>query len=130
MEETGVDPRGLIPASEVPVYVEFGEVPARAAKDEPEHFHLDFGYLFITARAEVGRIQESEVRSAAWYPLSTAQRLVGRRIARAGDHASVRWLTGPADLADQAGAVARRTTARSWRYCSDVGLDVVHPLVR
>ncbi|MFI9643570.1 NUDIX hydrolase [Micromonospora sp. NPDC051925] len=83
VEETGVDPSGLFPASEVPVYVEYGKVPARPAKDEPEHFQLDFGYSFVTARAEVGHIQETEVRSAAWYPLSTAQRLVGRRIARA-----------------------------------------------
>ncbi|RAO00760.1 NUDIX hydrolase [Micromonospora noduli] len=85
VEETGVDPGGLRLASQIPVYVEFGRVPARPAKDEPEHFHLDFGYSFLTltAQADVGRIQESEVRGAAWYPLSVAERLVGHRIARA-----------------------------------------------
>lgn len=83
VEETGVDPGGLFPASQIPVYVEYGRVPARPAKDEPEHFHLDFGYSFVTAQADVGRIQESEVRGAAWYPLSVAERLVGHRIARA-----------------------------------------------
>ncbi|RSM36167.1 NUDIX hydrolase, partial [Actinoplanes sp. ATCC 53533] len=83
VEETGVDPSGLFPASPIPVYVEYGRVPARPAKDEPEHFHLDFGYSFVTAQADMGRIQESEVRGAAWYPLSTAERLVGHRISRA-----------------------------------------------
>jgi 8-oxo-dGTP pyrophosphatase MutT (NUDIX family) len=83
VEETDVDPSSLYPASPIPVYVDFGRVPARPLKDEPEHFHLDFGYSFVTTRAEVGHIQESEVRSAAWYPLSVAERLVGPRIARA-----------------------------------------------
>ncbi|GGM10176.1 NUDIX hydrolase [Micromonospora yangpuensis] len=83
VEETGVDPSGLVPASKMPVYVEHGRVPARPAKDEPEHFHLDFGYSFLTTQADVGPIQESEVRGATWHPLSVAERLVGPRIARA-----------------------------------------------
>ncbi|WP_434739363.1 NUDIX hydrolase [Micromonospora sp. SH-82] len=83
VEETGVDPGSLVLASPIPVYVEFGRVPARPAKDEPEHFHLDFGYSFVTKQADVGCIQESEVRGAAWYPLSLAERLVGHRIGRA-----------------------------------------------
>ncbi|PMR61335.1 NUDIX hydrolase [Verrucosispora sp. ts21] len=83
VEETGVDPSGLVLASQIPVYVEYGRVPARPAKDEPEHFHLDLGYSFVTTQADVGCIQESEVRAAAWYPLSVAERLVGHRIARA-----------------------------------------------
>lgn len=83
VEETGVDPTGLVPTSQVPVYVEYGQVPARPEKGEPEHFHLDVGYSFVTASADVGLIQESEVRGATWYPLSEAERLVGHRIARA-----------------------------------------------
>jgi 8-oxo-dGTP pyrophosphatase MutT (NUDIX family) len=83
VEETGVDPGAFFSASQVPVYVEYGRVPARPAKDEPEHFHLDFGYSFVTTQADVGCIQESEVRGAAWYPLPEAERLVGHRIARA-----------------------------------------------
>jgi 8-oxo-dGTP pyrophosphatase MutT (NUDIX family) len=82
-EETGVDPGAVFPAARNPVYVEFGRVPARPAKDEPEHYHLDIGYAFTTADADVGRIQESEVNGAAWYPLAVAARLVGPRIGRA-----------------------------------------------
>ncbi|MER6116134.1 NUDIX domain-containing protein [Streptomyces sp. NPDC001743] len=82
-EETGVDPQQVVPASRVPVYIEYGRVPARPAKDEPEHHHLDFGYAFTTRTADVGRIQESEVTGAGWYPLSEAAHLVGHRIQRA-----------------------------------------------
>ncbi|MFF8429112.1 NUDIX hydrolase [Streptomyces sp. NPDC016566] len=82
-EETGVDPRQVVPASRAPVYVEYGRVPARTAKGEPEHHHLDFGYAFTTRNADIGQIQESEVTGAGWYPLPEAARLVGRRIQRA-----------------------------------------------
>ena len=37
---------------------------------DPGHFHLDFGYAFTTAGGDVGRIQESEVTGAGWYPLA------------------------------------------------------------
>jgi 8-oxo-dGTP pyrophosphatase MutT (NUDIX family) len=82
-EETGVDPGKVFSTTQVPVYVEFGQVPARPEKDEPEHHHLDLGYAFTTAHGDIGRIQESEVSGAAWYPLAVAERLVGHRIARA-----------------------------------------------
>ncbi len=83
VEETGVDPDTVFPASQTPVYIEYGQVPARPTKDEPAHYHLDIGFSFTTAHADVGRIQESEVRGAAWYSLAVAERLVGHRIARA-----------------------------------------------
>ncbi|MDD9380420.1 NUDIX domain-containing protein [Streptomyces sp. ZAF1911] len=82
-EETGINPELVVPLSAHPAYVEFGQVPARPAKDEPDHYHLDIGYAFTTSAAEVGCIQESEVTGAAWYPLELAERLVGPRIARA-----------------------------------------------
>ncbi|GHE14827.1 NUDIX hydrolase [Streptomyces alanosinicus] len=82
-EETGIDSSQIFPVSPTPAYIEYGKVPARPEKDEPEHYHLDIGYSFTTDRAEVGRIQESEVSGAGWYPLDLAERLVGHRIARA-----------------------------------------------
>ncbi|MFB9252218.1 NUDIX hydrolase [Sphaerisporangium melleum] len=82
-EETGCDPGKVFPASQTPVYVEYARVPARPEKDEPDHYHLDLGYAFVTTHADVGRIQESEVTGAAWYPLAVAERLVGHRIAQA-----------------------------------------------
>ncbi|MGW5456779.1 NUDIX hydrolase [Nocardia sp. NPDC003979] len=82
-EETGLDPSGVALESPNPVYIEYGPVPARPVKDEPAHFHLDVGYWFTTATADIGQIQESEVSAAAWYPLAEAERLVGHRIGRA-----------------------------------------------
>ncbi|MFD7558850.1 NUDIX hydrolase [Streptomyces sp. NPDC059835] len=78
-----LDPNQVVPVSTLPAYVEHWQVPARSSKDEPEHYHLDIGYAFTTASAQVGRIQESEVTGVAWYPLDLAGRLVGPRIARA-----------------------------------------------
>jgi 8-oxo-dGTP pyrophosphatase MutT (NUDIX family) len=82
-EETGVDPGTVVCVSDIPVYVEYGTVPARPDKDEPGHFHLDFGFAFATVDGELGRIQESEVKGAGWYPLAVAERAVGDRIGRA-----------------------------------------------
>ncbi|WP_433194456.1 NUDIX hydrolase [Nocardia sp. CA-107356] len=82
-EETGLDPSAVVPASPDPVYIEYGPVPARPAKDEPAHYHLDIGYCFTTVHADIGHIQLSEVTAAAWYPLAEAECLVGPRIARA-----------------------------------------------
>jgi 8-oxo-dGTP pyrophosphatase MutT (NUDIX family) len=83
VEESGIDPCTVFRVSEKPVYIEYGLVPARPEKDEPDHFHLDFGYAFATADGDVGRIQESEVTAVGWYPLAVAERLVGPRIRRA-----------------------------------------------
>jgi 8-oxo-dGTP pyrophosphatase MutT (NUDIX family) len=84
VEEADVDPSQVVAASRTPVYIEYGLVPARPAKGEPEHYHLDIGYAFSgLAQVEVGRIQEAEVTGAGWYPLAEAERLVGHRIARA-----------------------------------------------
>jgi 8-oxo-dGTP pyrophosphatase MutT (NUDIX family) len=81
-EETGIDAEQVFATSDVPVYIEYGKVPARPSKGEPEHYHLDIGFAFTT-QADMGRLQESEVTGAAWYPLAVAERLVGHRIARA-----------------------------------------------
>lgn len=83
-EESGIDPAQVRVASPLPVYVEYGRVPARPDKHEPAHYHLDIGFAFTAAAGTpVGRIQESEVAAAAWYPRAEAERLVGPRIARA-----------------------------------------------
>jgi 8-oxo-dGTP pyrophosphatase MutT (NUDIX family) len=93
-EETGIASGAVSCVSQTPVYVEYGRVPARPEKDEPDHFRLDFGYAFATAGGDVGRIQESEVRDVGWYPLAAAERFVGHRIGRAKG-ASPDRLAGP-----------------------------------
>lgn len=93
-EETGIDLGTVFCVSQVPAYVEYGAVPARPQKNEPAHFHLDFGFAFATVDGDVGRIQEAEVHAAGWYPLDAAERLVGHRIGRAVS-APPDQLTGP-----------------------------------
>ncbi len=80
LEPSGSNNRGQVPTN---VSRLNGRVPARPAKDEPEHYHLDIGYAFTTAHADVGSIQEAEVTGAAWHQLAEAESLVGSRIARA-----------------------------------------------
>jgi 8-oxo-dGTP pyrophosphatase MutT (NUDIX family) len=82
-EETGIDPATVILLSDTPVYIEYGRVPARPEKNEPDHFHLDMGFSFSTANGDLGNLQECEVTGAGWYPLAEAERLVGHRIGRA-----------------------------------------------
>lgn len=58
-EESGIDPARIRPASPLPVYVEYGRVPARPVKNELAHFHLDIGFAFTAAAGtQVGRVQE------------------------------------------------------------------------
>jgi 8-oxo-dGTP pyrophosphatase MutT (NUDIX family) len=83
VEETGIDPGTVVLLSQIPAYIEYGRVPARPEKNEPDHFHLDFGFAFATANGDVGSVQEREVTGAGWYPLAEAERLVGHRIGRA-----------------------------------------------
>ena len=83
VEETGIDPATVVLLSQIPAYIEYGRVPARPEKNEPDHFHLDFGFAFATANGDVGSIQECEVTGAGWYLLAEAERLVGHRIGRA-----------------------------------------------
>ena len=83
-EETGIDPARVQGVSPDPAYIEYGQVPARPEKDEPEHHHLDIGYCFTTAGdTQIGCLQETEVSGGGWYPLAAAEHLVGTRIARA-----------------------------------------------
>jgi len=82
-EETGINPGTVSCVSRAPVYVEYVRVRARPEKDEPDHFHLDFGFAFTTAGGDVVRIQESEVTGAGWYPLAEAERLAGHHVRRA-----------------------------------------------
>ena len=72
-EETGIDLGAVSCVSETPAYIQYGRVPARPEKDEPDHFHLDFGYAFATTEGDVGHIQESEVNGARWYPLAVPE---------------------------------------------------------
>ncbi len=82
-EETGVDPASIRVSSLVPAYVEYGRVPARPHKGEPEHYHLDFGFAMTTENGDIGTLQASEITGATWLGLAEAEARIGSRMARA-----------------------------------------------
>ncbi|MFJ4920867.1 hypothetical protein [Streptomyces sp. NPDC088725] len=58
-------------------------VPANDTKGDPEHWHIDFRYLFHTG-AEVGPLPTEEVTDAAWREIdSISEDRLRRRIGRA-----------------------------------------------
>ncbi|MFI1092719.1 NUDIX hydrolase [Streptomyces sp. NPDC020917] len=64
-EETGIDPSLVTPVSPVPLHVDIHPIPASPAKDEPDHQHFDFRFLFRTD-ADVTGLQAEEVLDYSW----------------------------------------------------------------
>ncbi|MEC4020031.1 NUDIX hydrolase [Streptomyces sp. H27-D2] len=69
-EETGIPADTVTPMSEKPVHIDVHPIPANSAKEEPNHQHFDFRFLFRTT-ADVGRLQTEEVTDAAWRDIDT-----------------------------------------------------------
>lgn len=64
-EETGINPGLVTPVSPVPLHIDVHPIPANPAKDEPEHQHFDFRFLF-RAGADVAALQAKEVLDYSW----------------------------------------------------------------
>ena len=64
-EETGIDPDLVSPVSAVPLHIDVHPIPANPAKDEPDHQHFDFRFLFRTT-ADVAGLQAEEVLDYSW----------------------------------------------------------------
>lgn len=64
-EETGIDAASVTLAADLPLHIDAHPIPADPAKDEPDHQHFDFRFLFRTAVDEV-ELQEEEVTAASW----------------------------------------------------------------
>jgi 8-oxo-dGTP pyrophosphatase MutT (NUDIX family) len=90
-EETGIAPELVALAATEPGYAICHRVPPSAAKAEPAHHHLDFGFLFTTTHPYIGAINTAEVASAAWRPRTELPGYLAERLARA-----VRLLDAPA----------------------------------
>lgn len=69
-EETGIPASVVIPAGHRPIHIDAHPIPASPAKDEPEHRHFDFRFLFRTS-ADVVELQTEEVTAAAWRDAET-----------------------------------------------------------
>ncbi|BBA97315.1 hypothetical protein RVR_2998 [Actinacidiphila reveromycinica] len=64
-EETGISPDAVTPDSAVPLHIDVHPIPANPAKDEPDHQHFDFRFLFRTT-ADVAGLQAEEVLDYSW----------------------------------------------------------------
>jgi 8-oxo-dGTP pyrophosphatase MutT (NUDIX family) len=64
-EETGIDPDLVTPISPIPLHIDVHPIPANPAKDEPDHQHFDFRFLFRTD-ADVSGLQAEEVLDYSW----------------------------------------------------------------
>ncbi|HWT55776.1 MAG TPA: NUDIX domain-containing protein [Candidatus Microsaccharimonas sp.] len=75
-EETAVTVKtylALDPSSPlVPMDIDSHVIPANPQKDEPEHWHHDFRYVFVAANEDFVR-QETEVDDIGWFALDTPQ---------------------------------------------------------
>lgn len=69
LEETGVEGLALDPwhaASGIPVDIDSHLIPARPARDEPEHWHHDFRYIVRAGSGSQLRPDLAEVHGAEW----------------------------------------------------------------
>ena len=64
-EETGISTELVTPDSPIPLHIDVHPIPANPAKDEPDHQHFDFRFLFRTT-ADVAGLQAEEVLDHSW----------------------------------------------------------------
>ncbi|MFE0101301.1 NUDIX hydrolase [Streptomyces sp. NPDC059009] len=69
-EETGIPTCVVTPADHRPIHIDAHHIPANPAKEEPEHRHFDFRFLFRTS-ADVIELQTEEVTAATWRDADT-----------------------------------------------------------
>lgn len=73
-EETGVAGLALhtwhAARGGLPVDIDTHRIPARPARDEPDHWHFDMRFVFVAPRDGILAAQVEEVAAAAWRPLS------------------------------------------------------------
>lgn len=83
-EETGISGDQVQAADDIPLHIDVHSIPANDAKDEPEHLHFDFRFLFRTT-ADAVELQEEEVTNYSWQfaDMLTAEPLRSRVMAAA-----------------------------------------------
>ena len=79
-EETGVEPQ--LHGAELPFDVETHAIPANPAKEEGEHCHHDFIYLFAADSTRPLQPQWAEVKGVKWVDLESFEALAVKRFKR------------------------------------------------
>lgn len=65
VEEAGVDRNQVTMDAHLPLHIDAHTIPANPGKDEPEHTHYDFRFVFRTD-VDVVELQEEEVTAYSW----------------------------------------------------------------
>ncbi len=77
-EETGFSNTVFIPFNktfpDIPIDVDIHTIPENAKKEEPEHLHIDFRYVFILENDDQGKISEEEIGDIVWKPIKEFER--------------------------------------------------------
>lgn len=82
-EETGLHPQNLRKLGghfdRIPIHIDCHPIPANPAKQEPEHRHFDFRFVF-RAQPQAFAPQEEEVWGCAWVALDQAPEPIRERL--------------------------------------------------
>jgi 8-oxo-dGTP pyrophosphatase MutT (NUDIX family) len=70
-EETGIAAEAVVPTGNVPVHIDVHPIPENPVKGEPDHFHVDFRFVFRTTGKDLVTLQEEEVRGYMWLPVAS-----------------------------------------------------------
>jgi len=54
---------------DVPLDIDIHTIPDNQKKQEPEHLHFDFRYLFVLQNSQQGKISEEEIGGITWKPI-------------------------------------------------------------
>lgn len=54
---------------DIPIDIDIHTIPRNEKKQEAEHPHIDFRYLFVLEKDEEGRMNEDEIRDMLWRPI-------------------------------------------------------------
>lgn len=72
-EETGFTDAVFVPFdksfSDVPIDIDIHTIPENLKKQEPEHIHVDFRYVFILETDNQDKISEEEIDDVVWKPI-------------------------------------------------------------
>ena len=69
-EEAGIPAEAATLAGVGPVHIDVHPIPENPAKGEPDHFHVDFRFVFRTTGSELVTLQEEEVSGYTWRPVA------------------------------------------------------------
>ena len=78
-EETGFAGGTFVPLNkafpDIPIDIDIHTIPENSKKQEPEHIHVDFRYVFILENDNQGKISEEEIGDIVWKPISEFERM-------------------------------------------------------